>query len=53
MSEIKQRGESKPHPAPFIGNGCTTPAAGDLAGQDAFMPDLFAIEIMQMIKAGG
>ena len=53
VPEIKQRGEGKPHSASFIGNGSAALAAADLAGQDAFVPALLAIEKMQMIHAGG
>jgi hypothetical protein len=53
MPEIKQRGEGKPHPTPFIAYGRTTPAAADLAGQNAFMPALLAIEKTQATQAGG
>jgi len=53
MPEIKQRREGKAHPAPFIGNGRTTPAAADLAGQDAFTPALLTVEKMQVIQSGG
>jgi len=53
MPEIKQRGEGKPHPTSFIGNGSPTPAAPDLAGQDAIRPALLTIEKSQVIQAGG
>jgi hypothetical protein len=53
MRKIKQRGECKPHLPPFVGNGSTTPAAADLAGQDPFLQALFAIEKVQVIQAGG
>jgi hypothetical protein len=52
LPEVKQRGESKPHPAPFIGNQGPTPVTADLAGQDAVIHPLLAIEKTQMIQAG-
>jgi hypothetical protein len=52
MSEIKQRGEGKPHPTPFIGDRSATPATADLAGQDPFMQILIAVEKMQVTHAG-
>ena len=53
MVEIKQGGEGKPHPTPFIRNGSTASFAADLAGQNAFMAALLAIEKMEVTQAGG
>jgi hypothetical protein len=52
MTKVKQRRESKPHPAPFIGNRGPTPVAADLAGQDAFIPVLLTIEKTQIFQSG-
>ncbi len=51
MPKIKQRGKGKPHSAPLIGNGGSTPGATDLAGQDAFFETQFAVEETQVIQS--
>ena len=52
LSEAKQSGERKPHPAPLIGNRGPTLIAADFAGQYAVIHALFAIEIIQLIQTG-
>ncbi len=51
MPKIKERGKCKPHPTPLIGNGGSTSGAANLAGQDAFIKALLAIEKMQVIQS--
>jgi hypothetical protein len=46
-------GKGEPHPAPFICNGSAAPFAADLAGQNAFMAVLLAIEKMEVMQTGG
>ena len=52
LSEAKQSGERKPHPAPLIGNRGPTLIAADFAGQYAVIHALLAIEIIQLIQTG-
>jgi len=52
LPKVKQRGEGKPHSAPFIGNRGPALVAADLAGRDAAIPALLAIEKTQLIPTG-
>jgi len=51
-TEVEQRRECQPHPAPFVGNRGPALATADLAGQDAVMHALLAVEKTQLVQAG-